>query len=363
MKTASLHLLLPASPHLTLPEAQESLLLAALVLRAQPPDQVSWLLEGIAKEPRLCEGLRQRVEIVLQNSTAMRLFVETGLPSEQGFLINTIDVMSKNLLPVAARKHDLGDFLAQLFPDESDAKWLESLSPATCEQLIELLSEQGEDRRGTWRKIRSELCDAVEVLALKVASLGLAENIHSHAGSEKIQDSPFHKLLGVCQGLLVTLRTASAEHDLRLDHCVQEAVQCRSTLSRVIAALEQKNISSLAGNVSLGFMLAMIPVLGKFTGIPLDVRHVTLSAGALAFASARLGLEVLYTPLFWKAVLGIVFIGMLNLTVSFLLALVVAFRAREARFFTMWHLLREVLREAGRRPLSFVWPVKEHVNL
>ena len=42
-----------------------------------------------------------------------------------------------------------------------------------------------------------------------------------------------------------------------------------------------RNISGLGGNSALGLMLGMTPVMGKFFGLPLDVRHVTLSTGAL----------------------------------------------------------------------------------
>ena len=39
------------------------------------------------------------------------------------------------------------------------------------------------------------------------------------------------------------------------------------------------NISGVAANVSLGLLLGLVPVVLTFVGIPLDVRHVTLSTG------------------------------------------------------------------------------------
>ena len=49
-----------------------------------------------------------------------------------------------------------------------------------------------------------------------------------------------------------------------------------------------RNIAGFGGSTSLGFMLAMTPVMGKFFGLPLDVRHVTLSTGALTLSVAAL---------------------------------------------------------------------------
>jgi site-specific recombinase len=89
--------------------------------------------------------------------------------------------------------------------------------------------------------------------------------------------------------------------------------------SRVLA----RNVAGFGGNVSLGVLLAATPIAGKFFGLPLDVRHVTLSAGALALAASRLGTQASYGA--WlMAVFGIVVIGALNFGVSFVLALSVA---------------------------------------
>jgi site-specific recombinase len=43
-------------------------------------------------------------------------------------------------------------------------------------------------------------------------------------------------------------------------------------------------VSGWSSSLALGLMLGDDPVLGKFFGLPLDVRHVTLSSGRLALA-------------------------------------------------------------------------------
>jgi site-specific recombinase len=52
----------------------------------------------------------------------------------------------------------------------------------------------------------------------------------------------------------------------------------------------RENISGFAANISLGFMLGLVPVIATFFGLGLDVRHVTLSSGQLGAATATLGL-------------------------------------------------------------------------
>jgi site-specific recombinase len=121
--------------------------------------------------------------------------------------------------------------------------------------------------------------------------------------------------------------------------------------SRVFA----HNISGVGGNTTLGLLLGMTPVLGKFFGLPLDVRHVTLSTGALTLAVCALGAEAAPHAVLAAAV-GIAIIGVLNFGVSFVLALAVALRARQVERADRFKLFVSVLITFFRSPLQFVLP-------
>jgi len=121
----------------------------------------------------------------------------------------------------------------------------------------------------------------------------------------------------------------------------------------------EDNIAGIAGNLGLGFLLGMLPVVLHFFGVPLEVRHVTLSTGQLFAAVAVLGWGTCLTAAFWLAVAGIAVIGALNLGVSFALALWVALRARGIDKPTQAALNAAVFRRLGREPLSFLFPKRE----
>lgn len=116
------------------------------------------------------------------------------------------------------------------------------------------------------------------------------------------------------------------------------------------------NISGLAANVSLGMMLGVVPVVFAFFGLPIEVRHVTLSTGQLAAAVGAQGLGVLQTAAFWWCVAGIVLTGVLNLTVSFWLAFKVAMRSRGIRVGERKHIYAAIRHRLRRQPLSFLVP-------
>lgn len=123
-----------------------------------------------------------------------------------------------------------------------------------------------------------------------------------------------------------------------------------------IALFFRKNISGFAGNISLGFFLGLVPALCVFLGLPLDIRHVTLSSGALASAVVSLGVGSLSTWEFWLAVIGIMACGFLNVTVAFSMAMWVAIRARRVETPQRNQIYRAVLARLIKHPLSLLYP-------
>jgi site-specific recombinase len=117
-----------------------------------------------------------------------------------------------------------------------------------------------------------------------------------------------------------------------------------------------RNAADWATNVSLGFMLGMTPAVGHFLGAPLDVRHVTISSGGLSLASASLGREWFDEGMFLRGIAGVAVMFVLNLSVSFLLALVTAARAYELPPAGVRELLRTLYRRFTTAPRDFLLP-------
>ena len=118
----------------------------------------------------------------------------------------------------------------------------------------------------------------------------------------------------------------------------------------------RSNISGFAANVSLGFMLGLIPAFAGFFGLALDVRHVTLSAGQLAAACASLGWDVVRQPALWWSVAAIPVIGALNLGVSFYLAFQLALRAHNVTGVARAQISGVIGRRWREAPWRFFWP-------
>ena len=146
----------------------------------------------------------------------------------------------------------------------------------------------------------------------------------------------------------------------RLDSALRWNPHIRAWLGEARAARWSSwwrdNISGLAANTSLGLMLGLVPVIAHFLGLPLDVRHVTLSTGQIAAALGALGWGLFHEPAFWWCVAAIPLTGALNVGVSFTLALRVALRSRGVRVTDRARLWRAIGRRVLRQPLSFLLP-------
>lgn len=132
----------------------------------------------------------------------------------------------------------------------------------------------------------------------------------------------------------------------------------RARMARAARFLERE-ASGFGGSVCLGFLLGMVPVFAAFFGLPLDVRHVTLSTGSLTLAFCSLGAAGIGQDPAISASIGIAFIGLLNFGVSFALALVIALRARDVTPGEARNLPLAVLRRFLRHPLEFFYPPSE----
>ncbi len=127
------------------------------------------------------------------------------------------------------------------------------------------------------------------------------------------------------------------------------------------ATFMRNNISGLAANVSLGLMLGLVPAFAAFFGLGLEVRHVTLGTGQVAAAAASLGLEVLNLSAFWWCVAALGVTGLLNVGVSFYLALLLALRAHNVSGVDRGRIGAAIRARLRKRPRSFFWPEPEPV--
>jgi site-specific recombinase len=115
----------------------------------------------------------------------------------------------------------------------------------------------------------------------------------------------------------------------------------------------ENNLGGLMGNLYFGALLGTIGTLGYLLGLPLDIRHVTFSAANFATAYVALNHSISW-ELAITSIAGFLSIGVVNLVVSFSLALWVALRARKVRFKQGMSLCKTMGRRFISAPVDFI---------
>lgn len=111
-------------------------------------------------------------------------------------------------------------------------------------------------------------------------------------------------------------------------------------------------------NLSLAFLLSAVPIFGETFGISIDVRHFTLSSGALALSIYSLGFKAAWNAGLGQACFGIFMIAFLNFTVSFGLSFFVTLIAYPLRRRRMMPLYRKAWALFVVNPWVFLYPEK-----
>ena len=149
-------------------------------------------------------------------------------------------------------------------------------------------------------------------------------------------------------------------------HKLDSAIRHNPRFTKVLSAERAErwsrfmrlHVSGFASNISLGFMLGLIPAFTGFFGFELEARHVTLSAGQLAAAGAALGLDALRSSAIWWCIASIPLVGALNLGVSFYCAFRLALQAHNVSGVDRARIRRAIWARFYRRPRSFFLPEK-----
>lgn len=115
------------------------------------------------------------------------------------------------------------------------------------------------------------------------------------------------------------------------------------------------HLGALAGNFFFGLLLGGAAGLGDLLGLPLDIRHIAFSSAYWGYALAGLEFKVDWA-LAGLAAAGVFAIGLVNLLVSFYLAIWVGLKARGVTFDQRLGLAKAIGRRLLRQPREFFLP-------
>ena len=138
-------------------------------------------------------------------------------------------------------------------------------------------------------------------------------------------------------------------------HRLLKAILPKSWLQR-LGDFVEANLGAIMGNFLFGVFLGSTATIGFIFGLPIDIRHIAFASANLAHGLFNLSADQISWNVILLSILGVMLIGMVNLIVSFSLALFVALRSKEVRFFEWGRLTKLIFSHIISHPSDFFWP-------
>jgi len=113
---------------------------------------------------------------------------------------------------------------------------------------------------------------------------------------------------------------------------------------------------AIAGNFFFGVLLGITPYIGYLLDLQLDISHVAFSTAYLGYSSMHLSLSM---DEFLRFLSFVLLIGLVNLSVSFILALKVSLLSRDSYFGNLFSFVKLFAKEVLKRPFALFFPPLE----
>lgn len=196
------------------------------------------LFEAMEHLPEQVQHLRAAVARLFASSRGVTLFTDVGVPSRQGFFSETIDRLSRSLLPDPPADGDLAEVVTRLFETQGAVKWFESLGPDQSSRLFGLLAlPEGKDIE----PLMADMVEAAIVLAVRVGNHGLANDVRARSPACRLDDSPFFKLREVVRAAVRGEKGPGGASPAAA--CRETIAACRKVAKQAEAALERTGVS------------------------------------------------------------------------------------------------------------------------
>jgi site-specific recombinase len=157
------------------------------------------VLRLLELSPDLNAQLKDVVAGILQETSGLTLFAETGLPSDRGLTAEFLERFWRRLLPAPREDGDLSKLLVRLFPTHTEAERFATMPPDIFQRLVSAFAPAGSSAH--WQPIVRSLCEAFCLLGVRIEALGLSEKLRARSSPSPLLESVFFQLARTTKSL------------------------------------------------------------------------------------------------------------------------------------------------------------------
>lgn len=197
------------------------------------------------EDPALLANVKGYLEQFLQESRYRYTFAELGILGSETFGQAMRNRIFHRLLPATVEDKTVRESLGLIFTHDRDHEWLGAISMDRWNQLFGLLGWT-DPHMQLWRRVQHEMLEALEMLAVRIAALGIESEVVRCLGIEDRHTSPFVEQHLELRAMIVQAHeklSAQQPLDELGDHLDVLLDQCRDQIKRAYAQAKVQGIS------------------------------------------------------------------------------------------------------------------------
>jgi site-specific recombinase len=194
----------------------------------------------LESSPTLRDRYHAGIASILEETDAISLFAQAGLPTDRGLIPETFDRFFRIVLPAPREETELAKLLVRLFPTQKEVERFFSQTPDQLKELATQITPV--EIPEAWEKPLAALRDAFYLLAARAQGLGLSENLRIRGQGGPVQQSPFHHLMLTTNALLEAVLDKQGAADAAQNWKAAVAA-CRAELQAIVTHLDTRGVN------------------------------------------------------------------------------------------------------------------------
>jgi len=205
--------------------------------------KIRFVLKLLKNNSQWRKGFVRCVNIIIRESSALKLLSDTGLPTGTGFLSEAFGRMVKWFIPRRETHSDLAHLFGRLFTSKNDLVWMNTMPTEIIEEFRVMIQSENSVESDLWRGFQFQIGDALLLLSADAAALGLTEAVRVRSTGDNIRNSAFLVLHKRIESLVEALHHDPSLLTKPATHCFEEIDTCWAIVASVFVHIEEFGIS------------------------------------------------------------------------------------------------------------------------
>ena len=207
--------------------------------RSDKIQNLAALIEYLEHDEPMRARFQESFARMLQELRSLSLFAEAGIPYDHSLMAEITQRVAGRLVPSAREDTDTSKLLIALYSSEREVHRFLQTPDELYRRLVAVLAPP--DAPGVWSHQRTDLQDALRLLASRVSGRGLEPEMRDRSSPLPISESPFYRIGAATDALIA----ASDESNVLacLSKWTETASRCRWEMVQVHRHMESAGVS------------------------------------------------------------------------------------------------------------------------